>query len=383
MVIEANASPGRKLLLTGAGRCNLTHQATPSELVHAFGAKGRFLSFCLHRFSPKHIQDFFARLGLRTKLEKDGCVFPVTDRAGDVRDVLLKEAKRLGVRFLFSTKVVSVSKHGEHFVVSSTRREILAEKVIIATGGISYPETGSTGDGYRFARYSGHTIIEPRPSLVPLVTLEGWPSELAGISLDNVKISTAIGKKKIDVIGAMLFTHDGISGPAVLELSRFVTDLLPIEKNPIKISIDLVSDISEAELEKTILMQISEHPKKTITNILGEFVPRRVLQVLCKQLNFEDKLYANQLSRDLRRKLLNLLKAMPLSIVHTRPIAEAMVTRGGVGLNEVEPKTMESKICPGLFFVGEILDADGPCGGHNLQMCWSTGALAGTSARQK
>jgi len=404
MVIEANASPGRKLLLTGAGRCNLTHQATPSELVHAFGAKGRFLSFCLHQFSPKHIQDFFARLGIRTKLEKDGCVFPVTDRAGDVKDVLLKEAKRLGVRFIFSEKVRSVNKHKDYFEVNTAKETILAEKVIIATGGISYPETGSTGDGYKFARYFGHTIIEPRPSLVPLVTLEGWPSELAGISLDNVKISTAIGKKKIITTGAMLFTHDGIGGPAVLELSRFLIDFLPNEKNPprlprvsnegectserwyggqVKISIDLVAVSSKADLERVILKKMCEHPKRTVSNILAELVPKRISQILCRQLNFPENLYVNQLSKDLRRKLLHLMKALPLSIVRTRPIDEAMVTRGGVDVNEVEPKTMESKICPGLFFAGEILDVDGPCGGYNLQMCWSTGALAGLSAARR
>ena len=383
VLLESGDTAGNKLLLTGGGRCNFTHVATIEELVKAFGSKGRFLRHGFYQFPPESVQQFFQKNGLKSKVEDNGCVFPVTDRADDIRDILLTEAKKLGVRFLFSTKVVSVSKHGEHFVVSSTRREILAEKVIIGTGGISYPETGSTGDGYKFAQNFGHTIIEPWPSLVPLVTLESWPNELAGISLDNVKISAAIGKKKVITTGAMLFTHDGIGGPAVLELSRFVTDFLPSKKNPIKITIDLVAVSSEAELEKMILKQVSEHPKKTIVNILGEIVPRRISQVLCKQFDLAAKLYANQLSKDLRRKLLQHLKSLSLSIVCTRPIAEAMVTRGGVSTAEIEPKTMESKICPGLFFAGEVIDVDGPCGGYNLQMCWSTGALAGLSAAGK
>jgi predicted Rossmann fold flavoprotein len=389
MAIEANKRPGQKLLLTGGGRCNLTHQATPKELVRAFGDKGnpssvalrrvKFLSFSLHQFSSQYIQDFFAQLGLRMRIEKDGCVFPASDRAGDVRDTLLIEAKKTGVRF-FSTKVQSITKHGENFVISSTSQKNSAEKVIIATGGMSYRETGSTGDGYKFAQHLGHTIIEPRASLVPLVTLEKWPGELAGTSLDNVKITTLISNKKIATTGAMLFTHDGIGGPAVLDLSRLITDFMPSEKNPIKIAIDLVSDINKDELEKMIINQIDKHPKKTVANILSELVPKRIAQILCRQFDFSAELYANQLSKDLRRKLLHLLKAMPLSIVRTRPISEATVTRGGVNVTEIESKTMESKICPGLFFAGEVIDVDGPCGGYNLQMCWSTGALAGISA---
>jgi len=398
MVIEANKSSGQKLLLTGGGRCNLTHQATPKEFIRAFGDKGRFLSFCLHQFSSQYIQNFFAKLGLRLRLEKDGCVFPATDRAGDVRDVLFTETKRHSVRFIFSTKVKSIAKHGECFTIERAGQKILTEKVIIATGGLSYPDTGSTGDGYKFAQHLGHTIIEPRASLVPLVALESWPSELAGTSVNNVKITASLNKKKIVVTGSMLFTHDGISGPAVLELSRLITDFLPpfgdtperdalrclrrSGKNPIKIAIDLASNINETAIEKVILKQIGEHPKKTISGILAEFVPKRVSKVLCRQLNFSENLFANQLNKNLRRKLLHFLKAVPLSIVRTRPIAEAMVTRGGVSTAEIESKTMESKICRGLYFAGEVIDVDGPCGGYNLQMCWSTGALAGLSAGQ-
>ena len=382
MVIEANATPGCKLLLTGGGRCNFTHLTTAEEMTRAFGPKGRFLRYSLHKFPPAKVQQFFRRHGLESKVDQTGCVFPVTDRAGDVRDILSAEAKRLGVRFTFSTKVTAVTRHAGHFAVSSAGQVILAEKVIIATGGLTWPDTGSTGDGYEFAGQLGHRVVQPRPSLVPLVALESWPGDLAGTSLENVKISTSIGKKKIVVTGAMLFTHDGIGGPAALQLSRFVTDFLPNEQSPLKIAVDVVSDISETELEKMILKQASDHPKKAVVNILAEFAPRRVSHVLCGQFDLAANLPANQLSKGLRIKLLHLLKTVPLSIVRTRPIAEATMTRGGVDVTEVEPKTMESKICPGLFFAGEILDVDGPCGGYNLQMCWSTGALAGSSAAQ-
>ena len=389
MVIEANKSPGQKLLLTGGGRCNFTHVATVDELVRAFGTKGKFLRHSFYQFPAESVRLFFQKRGLKSKVEDDGCVFPVTDKARDVRDTLLTEAKKFNVHFIFSAKVRSITKQGKYFAIefnpSPYRRRLNmenTEKVIITTGGLSFPETGSTGDGYKFAQNFGHTIIEPRASLVPLVTHERWPGELAGTSLENVKITTTINNKKVFTTGAMLFTHDGIGGPAALELSRFLTNFLPNEKNPIKIFIDLVAVSSEAEIESMILKQISEQPKKTIANILSEIVPRRVSQVLCGQFDFQDKLYANQLSKDLRKKLLRLIKVLPLSIVRTRPIEEAMVTRGGVSVNEIEPKTMESKICPGLFFAGEVIDVDGPCGGYNLQMCWSTGALAGVSAAQ-
>jgi predicted Rossmann fold flavoprotein len=189
ILLESNNKAGHKLLLTGGGRCNFTHVATVDELVRAFGSKGRFLRHSFHQFPPESVRQFFQKCGLKSRVEENGCVFPATDRAGDVRDVLLAEAQKLGVRFIFSGKVKDISKHGRLFAVHIAKQEILAEKVIIATGGISYPETGSTGDGYKFAHRFGHTIIEPCASLVPLVTFESWPGELAGTSLENVKIS--------------------------------------------------------------------------------------------------------------------------------------------------------------------------------------------------
>jgi hypothetical protein len=379
-VIEANTSPGRKLLMTGAGRCNLTHRAAPQELVRAFGTRGKFLSYSLYRFSSQDAQDFFARLGLRMKVEADGCVFSAAGRASDVRDALVERSKRLGVTFLYGSRVDDVSKEAGSFVVHAGQEQVCADKLIIATGGLSWPQTGCTGDGYRFARQLGHTIAEARASLVPLVTAETWPGQLAGTAVQEVRLSAHIGNKKLTTAGAMIFTDDGIGGPAVLDMSWYLTDLLPSGETPIGITMDLVPNLQEAELEAQISERISVNVKKKVANILAEFVPKRLSAILCKQRGCDDELPAGQLRKDVRKRLVRMIKALSLSIVHTRPIAEATVTRGGVSVNEVEPKTMESKLCPGLFFAGEVLDIDGPCGGYNLQTCWSTAALAGSSA---
>jgi predicted Rossmann fold flavoprotein len=390
IVIEANTSPGRKLLLTGAGRCNLTHQAAPRQLVREFGAKGRFLSYALYQFPPENVRNFFAGLGLRTRLEKacpersrgDGCVFPATDRAGDVRDTLVNRARKLGVTFLYGKRVGGITKVTNAFVVCAAEERIGAEKLVVATGGLSWPKTGCTGDGYMFARQLGHTIIEPRASLVPLVTRETWPAQLAGTAVEEVEISAHIDNRKLTADGSMIFTDDGIGGPAVLDMSWYLTDYLPSVAAPIVISMDLLPHVEQAALETRITKLIGANPKKKVTNVLAEFVPKRLSAFLCRQAGCDDELEAGRLRKDVRKKLVRMLKALPLSIVRARPIAEATVTRGGVSVAEIESKTMESKLCPGLFFAGEVLDVDGPCGGYNLQVCWSTAALAGASAAQ-
>jgi predicted Rossmann fold flavoprotein len=378
-VVEANTSPGRKLLLTGGGRCNLTHQASPRELVRAFGAKGKFLSYCFYQFSPQDVQDFFTGLGLRMTVEKDGCVFPAAGRAGNVRDALVERAKSLGVAFLYGSHVDNVGREFSLFVVRTKQGQISARKLIIATGGLSWPQTGCTGAGYKFARQFGHTIVEPRASLVPLVTREDWPGRLAGTAVGEVRISSHVHNKKLTTAGAMVFTDDGIGGPAVQDMSWHLTDYLPGEA-PIDIALDLTPHVEQARIEAQMTERIAANPKRKVANILAEFVPKRLSTVLCRQVGCDNELPASQLKKDVRRNLLAMLKALPLSILRTRPIAEATVTRGGVNIAEVKPKTMESKLCPGLFFAGEVLDVDGPCGGYNLQICWSTAALAGSSA---
>lgn len=383
-IIEGNTTPGRKLMLTGAGHCNLTHNASPAELVRTFGSvQGKFLSYCLYKFSPQDVLKFFASLRLKTRTEQDGCVYPASDRAGDVRDTLINRTKKLGVNFLYGKRAGRISKQADMFIIHTPKEPLRAEKVIIATGGLSWPKTGCTGDGYRFAESLGHNIIQTRASLVPLVSLENWPGQLAGTPVENVRISARINNKKIVTAGALIFTDDGIGGPAVLDMSRQLTDYLPAEKKPIAITLDFAPNVEQSAFYKEMTELLSANPKKKIVNILAEFLPKRVGIFLCKRAGCDDEFLAGRLKKDARKRLIAAIKALPLSIVRTREIAEATVTRGGVRLKEIEPKTMESKICSGLFFAGEVLDVDGPCGGYNLQICFSTGALAASAATQK
>jgi len=383
-VIEGNTTPGRKLMLTGGGRCNLTYKASGAELIRTFGSvQGRFLSYCLYKYSPQDVLDFFASLGLKTRTEQDGCVFPSSNRAGDVRDALINRAKKHGVNFLYDKRVDNITKEAGTFIINTPKEPVRAEKVIIATGGLSWPKTGCTGDGYRFAQGLGHNITQTKASLVPLVSLEGWPGQLAGTPVENVRISARINNKKVTTAGALIFTDDGIGGPAVLNMSRYLTDYLEVEKKPIQITLDLAPNVEQSVFVKEMTELISANPKKKVVNILAEFVPKRIGIFLCKRAGCDEELSAGQLKKDVRKKLIEDIKALPLSIVRTREIGEATVTRGGVSLKEIEPKTMESKICSGLFFAGEVIDVDGPCGGYNLQICFSTGALAGSNATQK
>ncbi len=411
VVIEKNTAAGKKLLLTGGGRCNLTHSGTVEEFVKVYGKAGRFLRHCLYEFSPDATREFFSELGVPTKVDEAGCVFPVSECAGDVRDALLRRCQELGVQFLFGRGVERIEKCDNGFAVFTERvistgvppiagrdeaeksikkqisrlgfaslemttHEVLkAQKVIIAAGGLSYPQTGSTGDGYKLAKSLGHTIIEPKPALVPLVAAEKWLGELAGVSLDNVSIFTKVEGKKAIVTGPIIFTQDGIGGPAVLDLSRLLADYLPSQK-PIEITVDVIPAMNEAKLDEYLVGQLSQHSRKIIINVLFDLVPKKLAGLLCRQAGVTDTT-GSQLKKDQRRKLIQLLKKLPLSITSTRPIGEATITRGGVSMAEIDPKTMQSRICPGLFFAGEVIDADGPCGGYNLQICWSTGALAG------
>ena len=380
IVIESNSAPARKLLLTGGGRCNLTHQATPAQFIRSLNNGGKFLRFCIHRFSPRNVQDFFAKCDLQTTTENDGCVFPLSNKACDVRETLLKKATALGVKFIYSRPVKDVEKNAGVFVVTAGATQIIAEKVIIATGGLSWPQLGSTGDGYRLAGRLGHRIIQPKASLVPLVACEDWLGQLEGTAVENVGISTKISGKNIIAGGSLIFTGNGIGGPAALELSRHITDYLAEETKPLPVKLDLLPDTRPDELENYIIKYIAEHPKKMLSHILAAFMPRRLSGMLCRLAGCDDELPAAHLQKNLRKKLTELVKALPVQILRTRPVAEAIVTRGGVCLDEIDDKTMQSRICPGLFFAGEVIDADGPCGGYNLQICWSTGALAGTAA---
>ncbi|MBN2138744.1 MAG: NAD(P)/FAD-dependent oxidoreductase [Sedimentisphaerales bacterium] len=378
-VIESGKTAGRKLLLTGAGRCNLTHDESAKDFIRSFGRGGRFLSFCVHEFGPGEVRRFFGERGLGTKVEAGGCAFPDSERAGDVRALLESEARKSGARFLWGKAVESVDHIGDGFRVHAGGGIVPAGRVVIATGGVSWPRTGSRGDGYRFAKAFGHRIVEPRACLVPLVTAGSLCGQLAGTSVGDVKIWAEADGRKSAVRGALMFTDDGIGGPAVLDLSRMLTDRLAAEGKAVVVCIDLLPAIGEAELEREILAKFAENPKRNVASILGTLVPKRLASSICGGVGCE-KTVGAECGKGTRRQLIGALKGLGVSVTRTRRIGEATVTRGGVSRDEIDPKTMESTICSGLFFAGEVIDVDGPCGGYNLQACWSTGALAGKSA---
>jgi predicted Rossmann fold flavoprotein len=384
VILEANQIPGRKLLMTGGGRCNFTHDVSAREMARQVDHGGRFLQYCLHEFPPREIMDIFNQWGLPCKVEAGQCVFPKSDRADDVSNVLTKMAKKVNVSVIYNQKVWHITKNKyERFQITTSRDEFIeAQSVIIATGGKSWPKTGSTGEGYNFAKALGHNIIKPRPALVPLVTRENWPGMIAGTAIEKVKINCHVGPQKYAAQGSMLFTHKGIGGPAVLDISRYLTEHLPNSK-AILITIDLFSNMSFAALEEELIGLFESNPKKTLLGVMKLLIPNRLADVLLGEFGFDSNSRISQLKKQNRKNLVSLLKAIPLKILSTEPLAKATITRGGVSTDQIEAKTMESKICSGLYFAGEIIDADGPCGGYNLQICWSTASVAGLAAAKK
>jgi len=380
IVVERNSTACRKLLRTGRSRCNLTHTGSVEDFVRLYGPFGRFLRHSLYEFSADDLRQYFAQQGLQTKIEKDGCVFPVTDRAGDVAGVLVDHARKLSVRFLYGREVQSIERNQDGFVVLADKEKISSQRVIIATGGVTWPFTGSTGDGYKFAKAFGHTVVGPKASLAPLVTAQTWPGQLSGVGIPDVVIKAKVGNRKVCTSGPILFTGNGIGGPAVLELSRLVTDFLPDYTNPIKVTIDMLPEYKLEQLDKEIISLCSQHPKKDLAGVLARFLPKSLILNLCKQVNLPTTITAGKLLKSQRMQLVRMFKGLPLSIVATCPIAEATVTRGGICINEINPKTTESSLCPGLFYAGEVINVDGPCGGFNLQIAFSTGHLAGKMA---
>ncbi len=380
VIVERNTTAGRKLLRTGRGRCNLTHEATIEEFVRACEPFGRFLKHSFYTFGPGEVRDFFGEHGLETKVEPSGCVFPVTDRATDVKNVLLAQAKLAGVRLVYGRRAYPVEKAGSGFVVKGDADSVKCCAVIVATGGVSWPETGSTGDGFGIAASFGHEIIAQHAALVPLVTKEKWCNGLSGIGIEEVEITMKLrGVKIISEVGPMMFTHDGIGGPAVFDLSRRFLGVSFKPRTSIELSIDMLVGIDGQELEQKLIALCKDHPKKRISALLCEFFPKALSEQLCRLADCVDTV-ASQLPKDYRKELVKMMKELPLHFAGARPIEEATVTSGGVDTSEIDPTTMQSKVCPGLFFAGEVMDVDGPCGGYNLQIAWSTGALAGQSA---
>lgn len=380
ILFERNEKVGRKLMITGKGRCNVTNACGEiSEIISNIPVNGRFMFGALSRLMPYDVMDMFEELGVPLKIERGNRVFPVSDKASDIVDALRSFVLSKGVKIINERILTVTFDDGEFSLYSERGEKFTAAKVILATGGVSYPQTGSTGDGYEIAKSFGHTIIEPKPSLVPLVVHEGWCSDLQGLSLRNSLVTVYDNKKFREIfsgLGEMLFTHYGVSGPLILSASSHMREM---EKGRYEIHIDLKPGLTPEQLDVRILRDFSENLNRDFINSLGALLPRKLIPVIVKLSGIKPSLKINQITREQRGELVSLIKDLKLTVTGFRPIREAIVTSGGVSVKEINPKTMESKIQPGLFFAGEIIDVDAYTGGYNLQIAFSTGALAGKS----
>ena len=374
ILIDRMERVGRKLRITGKGRGNLTNIADVDEFMNNFPGNGRFLHSALNFFSNRDVMKFFENLGIELKIERGGRVFPKSDRAQDLVDALDSKLRDLNVEIHSKSRVIKILTESNRVTGVELRdgRKIFGNRVILATGGESYPATGSTGDGYELARDLGHSITPILPSLIPLETVEDFVKDLQGLTLKNVRAKF----NRHEEFGEMLFTHFGISGPIILTLSRDVARSLS-QKSPATISIDLKPALTFDQLENRILRDFSKFRRKTIRNGLTELLPMKLIPIILDVAKIDSNLQVDQISQNSRRKLIETLKNFQLTIKSTRPIDEAIVTQGGIATKEINPKTMESKIVHGLFFAGEVIDIDGFTGGFNLQAAFSTGAVAG------
>lgn len=379
-LLERNEKVGRKLYITGKGRCNLTNDCTAQEALQSYPQGGKFLMSAMHRFSPAETMRFFTELGVPLKTERGRRVFPQSDRAADVIDALFLEAKRRGVHIL-RERVTALLLSGS--AVTGARcesgREYAAARVIVATGGKSYPQTGSTGDGYALARQAGHTVTPISGSLVPLVEAGNDCARLQGLSLRNVSLRVKNGKGKTvyEDFGELLFTHFGLSGPMILSASAH---LRGFDKGAFCAIIDLKPALDEKKLDERILRDFSENRNRELQNMLGGLLPRLLIPVVLERCALPPETRVHDVTKAQRRRLLEELKGFRVPLAALRPVEEAIVTSGGVRLSEVNPSTMASKKVSGLFFAGEVLDVDGYTGGFNLQAAWATGHAAGLSA---
>ncbi|MDO4516026.1 MAG: NAD(P)/FAD-dependent oxidoreductase [Bacillota bacterium] len=378
-LLEPNEKLGRKLYITGKGRCNLTNNTTPEGVLNNVPRNSRFLYSAVTRFPPAAVMEYFEALGVPLKTERGGRVFPCSDQAADVIDALFFALKKEKVTLRRARATGLELEDGRVTGVKLEEGTCLsAGAVILATGGVSYPGTGSTGDGYRFAREAGHTIVPPRASLVPLVEIGDTCARMQGLSLKNVTLTVKNRKKKVvfQEQGEMLFTHFGISGPLVLSASAHGD----WEKDTYTAIIDLKPALDEAKLEARILRDVSEAPNKAFHNFLEGLAPRLMVPVLCEKADISPDLPVNAMTKGQRRRLMETMKQFTIPLAGTRPVKEAIITAGGVKTGEIDPGTMMSKKTRGLFLAGEVIDVDAYTGGFNLQIAWCTGRAAGESA---
>ncbi len=377
-LVEKNEKLGKKLFITGKGRCNVTNAADMETLFANVCTNAKFLYSAFYGFNNTAVMEFLEKAGCRLKTERGGRVFPVSDHSSDVIAALERELKRLGVEIRLHAEVerISVSNGKTTGVILKGGAALKADRVIVCTGGISYPVTGSTGDGYRFARETGHEVKALFPSLVPFEVREAWCRQAMGLSLKNVSLRLLIGGRRVyEGFGEMLFTHFGVSGPLVLTASSYYR-----QGSEALLLIDLKPALDEEQLDRRLVRDFEENAKKQFKNSLGGLFPAKLIPVMAELSGIDPEKKVCEISRQERQAFGRLIKNLPLTVTGTRGFEEAIITRGGVSVRDVNPSTMESKKVGGLYFAGEVLDLDALTGGFNLQIAWSTGYLAGNSS---
>lgn len=375
-LIEKNNQLGKKLFITGKGRCNITNATDIENFFENIVTNSNFLYSSFYSFNNEDIIKLLESHGLDVKIERGNRVFPRSDKSNDVLKTFKKFLNVNNVKISLNKEVTSIKSLKEKFIIKfNDGSENIFDKLIITTGGKSYPLTGSTGDGYRFAKTMGHSIEPLKPSLVPLEIKEDWIKELQGLSLRNVSLKTFVDNKQIhEEFGEMIFTHYGISGPIVLSTSNYINKW---ENKDIKLHIDLKPALSNEKLDKRILKDFQIYRNKQLKNGLNNLLPKKIIPIIIKQTAIDDEKPIHQITKLERDKIVNEIKNLTLTFKNLRPIEEAIVTSGGISTKEIDPSTMESKLLPGLYFAGEIIDVDGLTGGYNLQIAYSTGYLAG------
>lgn len=385
VLMEKMPKVGKKMLITGKGRCNLTNATTNSDIIKNIPGNGKFLYSALSVFLPESVMDFFENLGVPLKVERGRRVFPVSDKAQDIVDALKHKMFDMGVNIMFETSASEIlTENGKVTgVLTKSNEKILSDAIILATGGASYPATGSSGDGYKIAKKVGHSVTDIFPALVPLETEEEWVKDAAGLSLKNVEVTLYIeGKKEAKEFGEMMFTHFGVTGPVILTLSRAASKALN-ENKFVEIFIDLKPALSEEVLDKRIIRDFERYKAKIVKNAMSDLLPQKLIEPALDAAYIDENKIVRDISKKERLRLAQALKRLSLTVVKTRPLSEAIVTAGGVSTNEINPKTMESKLIEDLYFAGEVMDIDGFTGGFNLQAAFSTGYVAGFYASKE
>ena len=380
ILLEKNDILGKKLLITGKGRCNITNaDFNIRSFIEKFGKKGKFLYPSLNTFGSQDIINFFNKRGLPTKIERGKRVFPEGDRAKDVLDILSNYLYENKVEVIYNSSVNEfITSKDKISKIICKDKKIIADNYILCTGGLSYPATGSNGDGYKLVEKIGHSITKIRPALAPIILKESWVNKLQGLSLKNVSISIFQNNKKVDDrFGEALFTHNGLSGPIILDMSKKIGEL--INHGEVKLFIDFKPAINHKELDIRLQRDLNEFKNKIFKNSLDKLLPKTLIPVIIQLSDINPEKQANSITKEERKKIVNLLKHFVLYVECLENIDKAIITSGGIKLDEIEPKTMQSKKISNLYLAGEILDLDGPTGGYNLQVCWSTGYLAGKS----